>query len=69
MRMDVLPTWMYVCLVLLDQERVSGPLELELQIVGSCHVGARNQTWPSGRAALDHGPISPAPLRVLLIRC
>jgi hypothetical protein len=28
-----------------DQERVLDPLELELQIVVSYHVGIRNQTW------------------------
>jgi hypothetical protein len=26
------------------QERIVGPLELELQVVVSCHVGARNWT-------------------------
>lgn len=40
MRMDVLPTWMYVCLVLLDQERVSGPLELEFRMVVNDQVCA-----------------------------
>lgn len=28
-----------------DQERALGNVELKLQIVMSCHVDARNQTW------------------------
>ena len=34
-----------------DQKRVSEHLEVELQMVGSCHVGAENQTilWKSSQ--------------------
>lgn len=44
--------------------RVSGPLELELHIVVSCHVGWRTEPGFFGTAdsALNHRAISPAPL-------
>lgn len=40
----------YVCapcmyLVPRSQKRAKDPLELELEIVVSCHLGAVNQTW------------------------
>lgn len=50
----------HVCSAQGDQKRALGSLELELQMVVSRHVGARNQT--SGRAANApvHGATSPA---------
>jgi hypothetical protein len=43
---------LHVCLCIMfvsgvhrGQKRVSDLLELELEIVASCHVGAGNQTW------------------------
>jgi hypothetical protein len=41
--------------------RVSDPMELELQSVVSCHVGAGNWTqdlWKSGQGDLNHWAIS-----------
>ena len=38
----------YMCICLVThrgQKRALEPLELELQMVVSCYVGARNQTW------------------------
>ena len=49
--------YMYICV------RESDPLELDLETVMNCHVGAEIWTWSSGRVAnaLNHWAISPAP--------
>lgn len=57
---------MYVCI--LDahggQKRGLYLVELELQMVASCHMGTRNQTWvlsTKSLTALSHQEMSPAP--------
>lgn len=56
------------------EKRVLAPLELELQTVVSCHVGAGNKTWEwgsSGRiaSALNHQAIFPCLFNFNVCEC
>lgn len=53
-----------VSIALRGQEKVLGPLELDLQMVVSCHVGAGNWTrvlWKSAVDAPNYWAISLSP--------
>ena len=59
MYLGVLPTYVCVCVYV----RVLDPLELDLQIVVSCHMGAGNESrilWQSSQCSksLSHLPVA-----------
>ena len=59
---------LHMCLYMPGQKKVSDLLELELQMVVSHHVGARN--WTSGRtvSALSGWAISPTPCLLCFVK-
>lgn len=49
----------HVCLIFTEARKGDwDPLELKLQMVDSCHVGAGNKPGTSGRAASDPSQLS-----------
>lgn len=51
MCMNVLVTGISVCLLYGGQKRRLVPLELEIEMIVSCHVDTGNLTWVSRRVA------------------
>ena len=48
----------YICVIAFGGQKRVGPLELELQMVVSYHVGAENQTWVFCKSSKCSQPLS-----------